>query len=59
MFVMLNDGGSPQETGLKLANEILLVQRTFIFDILAQGLSVALLAHSEFRDSKVRSLISV
>jgi hypothetical protein len=59
MFVMLNDGGSPEQTDLTLANEILLVQRTFIFDILAQGLSVALLAHSEFRDSKVCSLISL
>jgi hypothetical protein len=55
MFIMLNDGGNPEGSGLTRANELLLLQRTFIFDVLAQGVSVTLLADAEFRDAKVTS----
>ena len=50
MFVMTNDGGvNPEDHSA----EVRLLQRAFIFDILAQGISVALLQGAEYRDSKV------
>ena len=53
MFVMTNDGGvlNPDDD----LSEALLLQRVFIFDVLAQGTSVALLQGAEYRESKVRS----
>ena len=51
MFVMTNDGGVPIPENNP--SEVQLLQRVFIYDILAQGISVALLQGAEYRDSKV------
>lgn len=50
MFVMTNDGGVHPGNN---SSDAQLLQRVFIFDILAQGISVALLQGAEYRDSKV------
>ena len=52
MFVMLNDGGAPEDTDYDMITRVL-VQRGLIFDVLTSGVSVALLYGAEFRDSKV------
>jgi len=52
MFVMLNDGGAPEDTDYDMITRVL-VQRGLIFDVLTSGVSVAFLHGSEFRDSKV------
>ncbi|KAH9932994.1 P-loop containing nucleoside triphosphate hydrolase protein [Fomitopsis serialis] len=59
MFVMTNDGGlvdrDPDDELLQA--EALLVQRAFMFDLLAQGTTVALLHGAEYRDSKIMTFI--
>ncbi|KZT04532.1 P-loop containing nucleoside triphosphate hydrolase protein [Laetiporus sulphureus 93-53] len=52
MFIMTNDGGMLDANSPRLAAERILTQRTFIFDVLAQGVSVSLLHGAEYRDSK-------
>jgi hypothetical protein len=52
MFVMLNDGGAPEDTNYDV-NMRVLVQRGLIFELLTSGVSVTLLHGAEFRDSKV------
>lgn len=53
MFVMLSDGGAFEPGHGKTTVQQILVQRSFMFDALAQGLSVTLLKSTEFRESKV------
>jgi len=52
MFVMLNDGGIPENADYDMAARIL-IQRNFIFGLLTSGIAVALLHGAEFRDSRV------
>lgn len=52
MFVMLNDGGRPENIDDDMATRIL-VQRNLIFGLLTSGVAVTLLRGAEFRDSKV------
>lgn len=52
MFVMTNDGGLLGHCDDVCAQRIL-VQRTFLFDLLAAGIAVTMLQGAEFRDSKV------
>ncbi len=52
MFVMLNDGGTPEDANRDMAMRIL-IQRNFIFGLLTSGVAVTLLREAEFRDSKV------
>jgi hypothetical protein len=52
MFVMLNDGGMPENTDYDMAARIL-IQRDFIFGLLTSGIAVTLLHGAEFRDSRV------
>jgi len=52
MFVMLNDGGMPENTNYDMATRIL-IQRSFVFGLLTSGVAVTLLHGAEFRDSKV------
>lgn len=55
MFVMLNDGGMPENTDYEMATRIL-IQRNFIFGLLTSGIAVTLLHGAEFRDSRVSFL---
>jgi hypothetical protein len=55
MFVMINDASILDRGEWSESLKAVLVQRTFIFDILASGISVTLLQGSEFRNSKVDS----
>jgi hypothetical protein len=55
MFVLLNDGGMPEDIDHDIATRIL-IQRGFVFGLLTSGIAVALLHGAEFRDSKVGSL---
>ncbi|TFY54174.1 hypothetical protein EVG20_g9819 [Dentipellis fragilis] len=57
MFVMVNDGGVLGEDSTLEAAQAVLVQRTFIFDILTQGVAVSLLNGMEFRDTKMFSFV--
>ncbi|CAL1698804.1 unnamed protein product [Somion occarium] len=57
MFALLNDGGPVEATDSPLEAECVLQQRTLIFDLISQGVSVALLEGAEFRDSKISSLV--
>ena len=52
MFVMLNDGGMPENMDYDMAARIL-IQRHFIFGLLTSGIAVTLLHGAEFRDSRV------
>ena len=52
MFVMLNDGGMPENMNYDMATPIL-IQRSFVFGLLTSGIAVTLLHGAEFRDSKV------
>ncbi|KAI0002287.1 hypothetical protein BJV74DRAFT_876690 [Russula compacta] len=56
MFVMLNDGGTPEDTDDDMAMRIL-IQRNFIFGLLTSGVAVTLLRGAEFRDSKIFSFV--
>ncbi|KAI9511439.1 P-loop containing nucleoside triphosphate hydrolase protein [Russula earlei] len=56
MFVMLNDGGTPDDGDYEMAARIL-IQRTFIFGLLTSGVGVTLLRAAEFRDSKMFSFV--
>ena len=55
MFVMLNDGGMPENTDYDMATRAL-IQRHFIFNLLTSGIAVTLLHGAEFRDSRVGCL---
>jgi hypothetical protein len=52
MFVMLNDGGTLEDSDPEMAARIL-IQRDFIFGLLTSGVAVTLLHGAEFLDSKV------
>ena len=54
MYILLNDGGAgdPDNT-TSCRTDIRLQQRTLVFDMISQGVSVSLLSAVEFRDSKV------
>lgn len=52
MFVMLNDGGMPENMDYDMAARVL-IQRHFIFGLLTSGIAVTLLHGAEFRDSRV------
>jgi hypothetical protein len=54
MFVMVNDGSVLEKGEWSGSEQAVLVLRTFIFDVLASGVSVTLLQGCEFRNSKVR-----
>ena len=53
MFVMINDGGMLEGRESAQSAEHLLIQRSFMFDLLGQGISLTLLKGTEFRESKV------
>lgn len=54
MFVMTNDGGVVEGVASKAHAERILLQRVFIYTLLAQGISITLLKGAEYRDSKAR-----
>ena len=54
MFVMTIDGGILDEASSDSISESVLLQRVFLYSLLAQGVSVTLLRGAEYRDSKVR-----
>ena len=56
MFVMLNDGGTHNDTNYDMAMRTL-IQRNFVFGVLTSGVAVTLLHGAEFRDSKVGWLL--
>jgi len=54
MFVMVNDGGVLKEgVGGQFAAHQILVQRLFIFSLLASGLAMVPLQGADFKDTKV------
>ncbi len=53
MFVMFNDGGVLEKEPRPYTPERLLLQRLPMFQLITQGLPLALLRGAEFRDSKV------
>ena len=53
MFVMTNDGGVPSDESSTAVAERILLQRVFLYTLLAQGVSVSILNGAEYRDSKV------
>jgi hypothetical protein len=57
MFIMVNDGGTRDDTDYDMAMRIL-IQRNFIFGLLTSGVAVTLLHEAEFRDSKVGLYLS-
>jgi len=58
MFIMINDGGTPEEgVGGPLTTYRILVQRLFIFDLLASGIPLAPLQGAVFKDLKVISCL--
>ncbi|KAG1823796.1 uncharacterized protein BJ212DRAFT_703338 [Suillus subaureus] len=58
MFVMVNDGGILKEdVGRQFAAHQILVQRLFIFDLLASGLAMAPLQGADFKDTKILSFV--
>ncbi len=57
MFVMTNDGGVVEEPTSETAAARILLQRVFLYSLLAQGVSVTILHGAEYRDSKVRSML--
>ncbi|KAG1852486.1 hypothetical protein F4604DRAFT_1296933 [Suillus subluteus] len=58
MFVMVNDGGVLKEgVGGQFAAHQILVQRLFIFDLLASGLAMAPLQGADFKDTKILSFV--
>ena len=52
MFVMTDDGG-PVQDDMNLQAARTLTQRTFIYELLANGIAVALMRGVEFKDAKV------
>lgn len=56
MFVMLNDGGTTENTDDSDVAARVLVQRLFIFDLLNSGIAITRLHGAEFRDSRVGCL---
>jgi ATP-dependent RNA helicase DDX60 len=52
MFIMTDDGGSVP-SDLQLHAERALIQRTFVYDLLTNGIAVALMRGAEFKDAKV------
>ncbi|KAF8137669.1 hypothetical protein EV363DRAFT_1581223 [Boletus edulis] len=57
MFALVNDGGTEQDKIDHFATQRFLCHRVFLCDLLTSGLALALLAGSEFRDSKVLSFV--
>ncbi|KAG1840478.1 hypothetical protein DFJ58DRAFT_858214 [Suillus subalutaceus] len=58
MFVMVNNGGVLKEgIGGQFAAHQILVQRIFIFDLLASGLAMAPLQGADFKDTKILSFV--
>ncbi|TDL25294.1 P-loop containing nucleoside triphosphate hydrolase protein [Rickenella mellea] len=59
MFMFTNDGGLLDNRDADcLKSERLLLQRTFLFDILTSGLSVAFLSSATFQDLKIMAFVS-
>jgi hypothetical protein len=56
---MLNDGTIPDGDEWSMAPATTLIQRTFIHNLLTEGVSVTLLQGCEFRNSKVCLLPSM
>ncbi|EIW61285.1 P-loop containing nucleoside triphosphate hydrolase protein [Trametes versicolor FP-101664 SS1] len=57
MFVMTNDGGVVEGAASTAHTERILLQRVFIYTLLAQGISITLLKGAEYRDSKILSFV--
>ncbi|RPD67074.1 P-loop containing nucleoside triphosphate hydrolase protein [Lentinus tigrinus ALCF2SS1-7] len=57
MFVMTNDGGVVEESTSEPATARILLQRVFLYSLLAQGVSVTILHGAEYRDSKIMSFV--
>ncbi|KAI0720199.1 P-loop containing nucleoside triphosphate hydrolase protein [Cerioporus squamosus] len=57
MFVMTNDGGVVEESSSEPAAARILLQRVFLYSLLAQGVSVTILHGAEYRDSKIMSFV--
>ncbi|TFK94713.1 P-loop containing nucleoside triphosphate hydrolase protein [Polyporus arcularius HHB13444] len=57
MFVMTNDGGVVEEPTSETAAARILLQRVFLYSLLAQGVSVTILHGAEYRDSKIMSFV--
>ncbi|KAF8843868.1 P-loop containing nucleoside triphosphate hydrolase protein [Paxillus ammoniavirescens] len=57
MFVFINDGGDSKNSEDLFVKHRLLCHRVFLFDLLANGLALALLQGAEFRDSKILSFV--
>jgi hypothetical protein len=53
MFVMMNDGGTLDSMDSTYTFQRALIQRSFMFDLLNEGISLTLLQSTEFRESKV------
>jgi hypothetical protein len=56
MFVMTNDGTISEGDQWSRTFEAVLIQRSFIYNLLGDGVSVALLQGCELRNSKVSIL---
>ena len=57
MYILLNDGGAGDTNSTTdFYTDIRLQQRSLVFDMISQGVSVSLLAAVEFRDSKVKPI---
>ncbi|KAI0638272.1 P-loop containing nucleoside triphosphate hydrolase protein [Trametes polyzona] len=57
MFVMTNDGGVIDNSSSPAQAERVLLQRVFLYSLLAQGVSITLLKGAEYRDSKILSFV--
>ncbi|EJF61300.1 P-loop containing nucleoside triphosphate hydrolase protein [Dichomitus squalens LYAD-421 SS1] len=57
MFVMTSDGGIVDDSSPIAAAERILLQRVFLYSLLAQGVSVTTLRGAEYRDSKIMSFV--
>ncbi|TFY82995.1 hypothetical protein EWM64_g1015 [Hericium alpestre] len=57
MFVMMNDGGAFGGGNTTAFAQAVMLQRSFIFDLLSRGVAVAQLTALEFRDSKIFSFV--
>ncbi|EJF64914.1 P-loop containing nucleoside triphosphate hydrolase protein [Dichomitus squalens LYAD-421 SS1] len=57
MFVMTSDGGTVMDSSPIAAAERILLQRVFLYSLLTQGVSVAMLRGAEYRDSKIMSFV--
>ncbi|KAF9225622.1 P-loop containing nucleoside triphosphate hydrolase protein [Gyrodon lividus] len=57
MFALVNDGGHDENSKDLFSDHRLLCHRVFLFDLLANGVALALLQGAEFRNSKVLSFV--